>query len=41
MKMEHVMTAPADARVKSIGVAVGEQVAPGQVLIELEAEMVA
>jgi geranyl-CoA carboxylase alpha subunit len=41
MKMEHVMTAPADARVKAIGVAVGEQVAPGQVLIELEPEKTA
>ncbi len=38
MKMEHVMTAPVAARVKTIGVTVGEQVAPGRVLVELEAD---
>ncbi len=36
MKMEHVMAAPVAARVKAINVAVGEQVAPGRVLVELE-----
>jgi geranyl-CoA carboxylase alpha subunit len=36
MKMEHVMTAPAEARVKAVHVAPGEQVAPGRVLVELE-----
>lgn len=41
MKMEHVMAAPAAARVKSIVVAVGDQVAPGQVLVELEPEKAA
>jgi geranyl-CoA carboxylase alpha subunit len=40
MKMEHVSAAPGDARVKSIAVSVGDQVAPGQVLVELEPERV-
>jgi geranyl-CoA carboxylase alpha subunit len=38
MKMEHVMAAPADARVKAVHVVAGEQVAPGKLLIELEAD---
>jgi len=41
MKMEHVMSAPAAARVKTIAVSVGDQVAPGQVLVELEPEKAA
>jgi geranyl-CoA carboxylase alpha subunit len=36
MKMEHVMAAPAAARVKAVHVAPGEQVAPGRLLVELE-----
>ena len=36
MKMEHVMAAPVAARVKAVSVLVGEQVAPGRVLVELE-----
>ena len=35
MKMEHVMAAPVAARVRAIDVTVGEQVAPGRVLVEL------
>jgi geranyl-CoA carboxylase alpha subunit len=37
MKMEHVLSVPAAARVKAVHVAAGAQVAPGQLLLELEA----
>ena len=36
MKMEHGLAAPARVRVKSVHVAAGAQVAPGQLLVEFE-----
>jgi acetyl/propionyl-CoA carboxylase alpha subunit len=36
MKMENAVRAPRDGTVKSVAVAVGEMVAPGVVLVELE-----
>jgi geranyl-CoA carboxylase alpha subunit len=36
MKMEHALTLPLAARVKAVHVAVGAQVRPGQLLVELE-----
>jgi geranyl-CoA carboxylase alpha subunit len=36
MKMEHALSLPAPARVKAVHVAVGAQVSPGQLLVELE-----
>ena len=36
MKMEHVLSVPAAARVKAVPVAAGAQVSPGQFLVELE-----
>jgi acetyl/propionyl-CoA carboxylase alpha subunit len=36
MKMEHALSVPAPARVKAVHVAPGAQVAPGNLLIELE-----
>jgi geranyl-CoA carboxylase alpha subunit len=36
MKMEHVLSVPAAARVKAVHVAAGVQVSPGQLLVELE-----
>jgi biotin carboxyl carrier protein len=37
MKMEHGLRAPARGRVRAVHVAPGAQVAPGHLLIELEA----
>jgi geranyl-CoA carboxylase alpha subunit len=37
MKLEHAIAAPRDARVGEVLVAVGQQVAPGQVLVRFEA----
>jgi biotin carboxyl carrier protein len=36
MKMENVIRAPRDGRVKSVHVAVGARVAPGTPLVEME-----
>jgi geranyl-CoA carboxylase alpha subunit len=36
MKMEHALSVPAPMRVKAVHVAVGAQVSPGQLLVELE-----
>ena len=36
MKMEHALSVPQAARVKAVHVAAGAQVAPGQLLVELE-----
>jgi biotin carboxyl carrier protein len=36
MKMEHLLTAPINGRVRAIGAAQGAQVGPSQVLIEIE-----
>ena len=36
MKMEHALSVPQAARVKAVHVAPGAQVAPGQLLVELE-----
>jgi geranyl-CoA carboxylase alpha subunit len=36
MKMEHALSVPAGARIKALHVAPGAQVAPGQLLVELE-----
>jgi biotin carboxyl carrier protein len=36
MKMEHTLAAPAAVRVKAVHVAIGAQVAPGQLLMEFE-----
>ena len=36
MKMEHALSVPQAARIKAVHVAAGAQVAPGQLLAELE-----
>ncbi|MEO6463437.1 MAG: biotin/lipoyl-containing protein, partial [Candidatus Eisenbacteria bacterium] len=36
MKMEHTLPAPVALRVNAVHVAQGEQVAPGQLLVEFE-----
>ena len=36
MKMEHVLAAPLSGRVRAVGAAAGAQVAPSQVLVEIE-----
>ena len=38
MKMEHALSVPQAARIKAVHVAPGAQVAPGQLLVELEPE---
>jgi biotin carboxyl carrier protein len=38
MKLETTLTAPFDARVAKINVAVDDKVAPGDILVDLEAE---
>ena len=37
MKMEHTLTAPADATVESVACSIGESVADGAALVELSA----
>jgi 3-methylcrotonyl-CoA carboxylase alpha subunit len=36
MKMEHALTLPAAIRIRTVHVAAGVQVAPGQLLVEFE-----
>ena len=38
MKLEHTLSAPRDAVVESISVSVGQQVAPGQILVQWKAD---
>jgi biotin carboxyl carrier protein len=39
MKMETTLTAPSEGRVRSVNVAVGDKVMPGQILVDIDRDV--